>query len=132
MSRERILEDRTLSYQRIVLEVADAKISLRLKRHLAPRTVRLILGMLPIRGSAHILGSMTYVNIDIKSGLERGRTEFQAGDVTFLPGQGCICFMTGPYTTKKPMTPIGVMEGNTDILKNVGAGDVLYIYEETF
>lgn len=130
MSRERILEGRTLSYQKIVLTVSGRTVRLRLKRHLAPRTVRLILDALPIRGNAHVSGNMTYVNTDIKSGLERGRTEFHAGDVAFLPGQRCICFVTGPYSTKKPMALIGTMEGDTDILRTVGPGDAVDIYEE--
>lgn len=131
MSRERILESRTLSYRNIVLAVSGARIPLRLKRHLAPRTVRMILETLPIQGSAHVSGNMTYVNTDIKSGLERGRTEFDTGDVAFIPGERCVCFVTGPYVTKKPMTPVGTMEGGVDALRSVCTGDIVDIYEET-
>ena len=131
MSRERILESRSLSYRNIVLSVSGSKIPLRLKIHLAPRTVRLLLAALPISGNAHTSGNMTYVNTEIKSGLERGRTEFGAGDVAFIPGERCLCFVTGPYATKKPMTPVGVMEGNVDALRSVDPGDAVDVYEET-
>ena len=131
MSSERILKSGTLSYQNVVLSVSGVVIRLNLKRHLAPRTVRLLLAALPIRGSIHASGHMTYVNTEIKSGLERGRTEFKTGDVAFLPGQRCICFVTGPYTTKKPMTPIGSMDGDATLLDSITSGDAVDIYEET-
>lgn len=131
MSRERILENRTLSYRNIILSVSGSKIPLRLKVHLAPRTVRLLLAALPLSGSAHVSGNMTYVNTEIKSKLERGRTEFGAGDVAFIPGERCICFVTGPYVTKRRMTPVGVMVGDVDILKTVGPGEAVDVYEET-
>lgn len=131
MSKDRILGSGTLSYQDIVLSTRDGIIRLNLKRHLAPRTVRIILASLPIRGRAHISDNMTYVNMDIKSGLERGRTEFKRGDVAFMPGQCCICFVTGPYSTKRAMTPIGIMDGNIDMLTTIGSDNTVDIYEET-
>ena len=125
------MESRTLSYRNLVLSVAGSKIPLRLKIHLAPRTVRLLLAALPMGGNPHVSGSMTYINTEIKSKLERGRTEFNAGDVAFIPGERCLCFVTGPYATKRPMTPVGVMEGDVDILKSVDAADTVDIYEDT-
>lgn len=131
MSRERILGSGTLSYQNVVLSVSGTVIRLRLKRHLAPRTVRLLLAALPMRENAHVSGNMTYVNTQVKSGLERGRTEFKSGEIAFMPGQRCICFVTGPYSTRKPMTPLGAMEGEIGVLASVGPGDAVDIYEET-
>lgn len=125
------MESRTLSYRNIILSVSGSKIPLRLKVHLAPRTVRLLLAALPMRGNAHVSGNMTYVNTEIKSKLERGRTEFGAGDIAFIPGERCLCFVTGPYVTQRSMTPVGMMQGDVDILKSVSAGDAVDIYEET-
>lgn len=131
LQRDRILEGRTVSYQNIVLKVSGIVIPLRLKRHLAPRTVRIILQSLPIRGNAHQAGGMVYIGTEADSGLERGRGAFRAGEVSFLPGQQCICFFVRDGSPGKPMTPIGVMEGDTTVLQTVKPGDVIEIYEET-
>ena len=96
------MESRTLSYRNIILSVSGSKIPLRLKIHLAPRTVRLLLAALPMGGSAHVSGNMIYINTEIKSKLERGRTEFNAGDVAFIPGERCLCFVTGRTSPKDP------------------------------
>ncbi|MXX21255.1 MAG: hypothetical protein F4Y82_03960 [Cenarchaeum sp. SB0665_bin_23] len=129
-AKDKILQNRTLSYQKIILNVRGVSIPLRLKRHLAPRTVRRILASLPLRGHAHSKGSMIYINTEVKSGLERGRDDLLAGDVAFLPGQQCLCFITNDYNTQKLMTPLGVMEGDISILKELQPGDVLSIYED--
>ena len=131
MQRSRVLDSRTVSYQRIVLRVKGTTIPLRLKRHLAPRTVRMILQSLPIRGNAHSAGEMVYINTEIDSGIERGRRSFVSGDVAFLPGQGCMCFFVTDGAPGRPMTPVGTMEGDAAILSSARPGDVLEIYEET-
>lgn len=131
MQRSRVLDNRTVSYQRIVLRAKGATIPLRLKRHLAPRTVRVILQSLPIRGNAHSAGGMVYINTEMDSGIERGRRSFASGDVAFLPGQRCLCFFVGDGAPGKPMTPVGTMDGDASILDAVRPGDVLEIYEET-
>ncbi len=130
LQRDRILEGRTVSYQNIVLKVGGTVIPLRLKRHLAPRTVRIILQSLPIHGNAHQAGGMVYINTEIDSGLERGRGAFRAGEISFLPGQQCVCFFVRDGSPGKPMTPIGVMDGEAAALQTVKPGDVMEIYEE--
>lgn len=130
-SKDKILQNRTLSYQKIILNVRGVSIQLRLKRHLAPRTVRRVLASLPLHGRAHSLGQMVYMNTEIKSSLERGRDDLLAGDIVFLPGQQCLCFIMDNYNTKKLMTPLGVMEGDTSVLKTLQPGDILSIYEDT-
>ena len=82
-ARDKILQSRTLSYNRIMLKTRDTIIPLQLKRHLAPRTVRRILASLPLQGNAHYTEHMAYINTEIKSGLERGRDSLSAGDVAF-------------------------------------------------
>lgn len=82
-------------------------------------------------GNAHRHGNMIYINTEINAGLERGRERLAAGSVAFLPGQRCLCFVLRDYTPGRLMTPMGVMEGNYDILEQVKSGDILHIYEET-
>lgn len=120
----------TLYPQNIVLEARDAKIPLRLKRHLAPRTVRQVLASLPLHGHAHTSDDMVYITTQIKSGVERGRDALAAGDVAFLPGQRCLCFITKSHSTRKLMTPLGSMIGDVAALDSLRPGDVISVYEE--
>ena len=97
-----------------------------LKRHLAPRTVGIILRSLPLEGNAHHLGSITYIETAVDSGMERARTAFKRGDVAFLPSSGGICFFTHDMSAKT-MTPIGRLH-DPGILNDVKPGDVLRLY----
>ncbi|RNJ75083.1 MAG: hypothetical protein EB830_06740 [Nitrosopumilus sp. H13] len=98
-----------------------------LKRHLAPRTVGIILRSLPLEGNAHKLGdSITYIETAVDSGMERARTMFKRGDVAFLPSSGGICFFARDMSAKT-MTPIGRLY-DPGILRDVKPGDVLRLY----
>lgn len=131
-SADLILGERTVSHNKLVVSAAGSKMPLRLKRHLAPRTVRMILQSLPISGNAHVSGGMVYVNTDIDSGLERGRERFASGDVAFMPGHRCICFFTGDVAPGVPLTPVGsIISGSVDALTRTNPGDMLDIYEDT-
>ena len=123
----------SVSRKQLILEIqGKAKIPCDLKRHLSPRTVGTIMRSLPLEGHAHLLGqSILYFETSIDSGIERARTEFKKGDVTFLPSTGSICFFIADVTSGKTMTPIGKLSGNIDALKDVKSGDVFRIYEET-
>ena len=123
-----ILKKGTVSHHDIRLQVRDTDIRLELKRHLAPRTVRIILQSLPMEGNAHHMDDIVYINTDVKSGRERVRDRFKANEVAFLPAQKCLCFFTRDSSDKR-MTPVGIMHGDTSILETVKSGDVLRIYE---
>jgi hypothetical protein len=127
------LSTSSVSRKQLVLEIrGKAKISCDLKRHLSPRTVGTIMRSLPLEGHAHLLGkSILYFETSVDSGIERSRTEFKKGDVTFLPSTGSICFFLNDAVFSKAMTPIGKLSGEINALKDAKSGDVLCIYEET-
>ena len=87
---------------------------------------------LPLEGHAHLMGkSILYFETSVDSGIERSRSEFKKGDVTFLPSTGSICFFLNDAVFAKTMTPIGKLSGDIDALKDVKSGDVFCIYEDT-
>jgi len=86
---------------------------------------------LPLEGHAHLLGkSILYFETNVDSGIERSRTEFKKGDVTYLPSTGSICFFLNDAVFVKAMTPIGKLGENINALKDVKSGDVFSIYED--
>ncbi len=123
----------SVSRKQLILEIqGKAKIPCDLKRHLSPRTVGTIMRSLPLEGHAHLLGQSTlYFETTIDSGIERARTEFKKGDVAFLPSSGSVCFFIDDVKSGKTMTPIGILIGNIDALKDVKSGDVFRVYVET-
>lgn len=102
--------------------------SLELKRHLAPKTVGTISRSIPIEGNAHMMGSsIAYVDTSIKTGGEKLKTQFKSGDVSFLAANGSICFFVDDVSVTKPMTLIGKITTNLEILRDVKPGDIFTI-----
>ena len=103
------MDSGTVSRFDLVLKINGSTIiPCQLKRHLSPITVGLIMRMLPLSGNAHQMGkSIVYFETDVKSGVERKKTDFKKGDIAFLPTEGCICFYVNDVYDGKPMTPIG-------------------------
>jgi len=110
----------------------NSRILCQLKRHLSPRTVGLITRSLPISGNAHYMDkSVVYMPTKINSGIERKKTDFNKGDIAYLPTNGSICFYLGDILNGKPMTPIGRLVDNFENLNELKSGDILTIYSET-
>jgi hypothetical protein len=105
-----------------------ATLNLELKRHLAPKTVGGISRAIPIEGNAHMMStSIAYVDTAIKTGGEKLKTQFKKGDVGFLAANGSICFFADDVPVTKPMTLVGRITSNLDVLKDVKPGDIFTI-----
>lgn len=77
------------------------------------------------------MGSMTYINVAINAGIEKGKDRLTAGSVAFLPGQKCLCFVTQDCAPGRQLTPLGSMNGDYTILNKLKPGDMLEVYEDT-
>ena len=75
--------------------------------------------------------SVVYMPTKINSGIERKKTDFNKGDIAYLPTNGSICFYLGGILNGKPMTPIGRLVDNFENLNELKSGDILTIYSET-
>ena len=105
-----------------------ASLNLELKRHLAPKTVGVIMRSLPIEGNAHMIGnSIAFMDTTLNAGGEKLRTQFKKGDAAFMASNGSICFFIDEVSSSKPMTLIGRITLNLDLLKNVRPGDIFLI-----
>ena len=124
----------TVSQFDVILEInKNTKITCKLKRHLSPITVGLIMRTLPIDGNAHKIGhSVVYFKTKINSGIERKQTDFKKGDIAFLPTEGSVCFYLNNVVNGKPMTVIGKIIGDIDKLETVKSSDVLSLSRDWF
>ena len=123
----------SVSVVNLVLEInGKSKLFCQLKRHLSPKTVGLISRSLPIQSNAHKMGnSVIYIETTIGSGIERQRSEFKKGDIAFMPYEGSICFFFADSSNVKPMSLIGKIVDNADILKEIKSSDIISLYSET-
>ena len=69
--------------------------------------------------------SITYFETQLKSGIERSKTEFKRAEIVFYPAEGSICFIHKDIKLSCAMSPIGVMIDYADELDTLVAGDVL-------
>lgn len=123
----------SVSVINLVLEInGKSKLFCQLKRHLSPKTVGQITKAVPIRSNAHKMGnSIIYIQTTIDSGIERPRTEFKKGDIAFMPYEGSICFFLADLANTKPMSIIGKIVSDIEILKEIKLSDVISLYFET-
>ena len=84
---------------------------------------------LPFEGDIARLGeNIIHVTLPITVGIERARTNFNTGDVAFLPSFGNLCFFNAASTTSRPMSPVGKITENITALSNVKSGDQMRVY----
>ena len=120
------MDSGTVSQFDLILKINGSKdMPCQLKRHLSPRTVGLIMRLLPLNGNAHQMGkSIVYFETNINSGIERKKTDFKRGDIAFLPTEGSICFYINDVNNGKPMTPLGKIN-EIEKLTTVKPSDIL-------
>jgi len=132
MTQSYELSSLNVSKSNLILEIrGKSKITVELKRHLAPRTVGILLRSIPLDGNAHFLGkSIVYFESAIDSGAERARKDFRKGDVAFYPAEGSICFFVNDASPGKQMSPIGKTTSGIEEFSKAKPGDVLSLYHE--
>jgi uncharacterized protein len=105
-----------------------AQCGLEFKRHLAPKTIGVIIRALPLEGNAHMAGtSMAFMDTLLNTGGEKLRTQFKRGEVGFMAANGSICFFLEDVSSTKSMTLVGKIISNLDALKEVKPGDIFSI-----
>lgn len=105
-----------------------AVLNLELKRHLAPKTVGVIMRSVPIEGNAHMIGSsIAFMDTTLNTGGEKLRTQFRKSEVGFMASNGSICFFIDDVPSTKSMTLIGKITSNLEALKDVKPGDIFSI-----
>ena len=98
-------------------------------------TAKTIWSTLPLNASASIWGDEIYFSISVNLGLEQGQDVVELGDLGYWPpGQAfCIFFGKTPNSTDNeirpasPVTVIGKIVGNVDLLKQIELGDSIVI-----
>lgn len=116
----------SVSRTEIVLSLkGKGRATAELKRHLAPKTVGSIIRSLPLEGNAHMLGkSIAFMDTTLNAGGEKLRTQFKKGDIGFMASNGSLWFFLEDTTQTKPMTFVGRITSNIELINGVKPGDI--------
>jgi hypothetical protein len=96
-------------------------------RHLAPKTVELIVRNLPLEGRAALWKEEVYFGIPIKMGEEKAKRTVEKGTIAFWPMGSAICIFYGKSQPYSPVNVLGRITKNLEIFGKVKSGTVIRI-----
>ncbi|MGC9345493.1 MAG: cyclophilin-like fold protein [Candidatus Bathyarchaeales archaeon] len=91
-------------------------------RHLAPRTVDMIVRKLPIEGRAALWKEEVYFEIPVKMGEEKAKGTVEKGTIAFWPMGSAICIFYGETQPYSPVNILGKMTKNLELFSKVSSG----------
>ena len=93
-----------------------------LVRHLAPRTVDMIVRKLPIEGRAALWKEEVYFEIPVKMGEEKAKSTVEKGTIAFWPMGSAICVFHGETQPYSPVNILGTITRNLEVFSKVKSG----------
>ncbi|MBC7130935.1 hypothetical protein H5T51_06940 [Candidatus Bathyarchaeota archaeon] len=91
-------------------------------RHLAPRTVDLIVRQLPLEGRAAIWQEEVYFEIPVKMGEEKAKSTVETGTIAFWPMGSALCIFYGKSQPYSPVNVVGKVTSNLELFSRVKSG----------
>jgi len=96
-------------------------------RHLAPRTVEMIIRKLPFKGRAALWKEEVYFEIPVKMGEEKAKSVVEKGTIAFWPMGSALCIFYGESQPYSPVNVLGKVTKNLDIFSKVKSGMVITV-----
>lgn len=93
-----------------------------LVRHLAPRTVGMIVRELPLEGRAALWKEEVYFEIPVKMGEEKAEATVEKGAIAFWPMGSAICVFYGESQPYSPVNILGEITENLELFSKVESG----------
>jgi hypothetical protein len=93
-----------------------------LVRHLAPRTINMIIRKLPIEGRAALWKEEVYFEIPVKMGEEKAKGTVEKGAIAFWPMGSAICVFYGESQPYSPVNILGEITKNLELYNRVKSG----------
>ncbi|MCS7115551.1 MAG: cyclophilin-like fold protein [Nitrososphaerota archaeon] len=93
-----------------------------LVRHLAPRTVDMILRKLPLEGRAAIWKEEVYFEIPVRMGDEKAKSVVEKGTIAFWPMGSALCVFYGESQPYSPVNVLGKVTNNLELFSKVKSG----------
>ena len=93
-----------------------------LVRHLAPRTIDMIVRKLPLEGRAAIWKEEVYFEIPVKMGEEKAKGTVERGTIAFWPMGSAVCVFYGETQPYSPVNILGMVTRNLELFSRVKSG----------
>lgn len=93
-----------------------------LVRHLAPRTIDMIVRKLPVEGRAALWKEEVYFEIPVKMGEEKAKGTVEKGMIAFWPMGSAICIFYGETQPYSPVNILGEITKNLKLFSKVKSG----------
>ncbi len=91
-------------------------------RHLAPRTVDMIVRKLPVEGRAALWKEEVYFEIAVKMGEEKAKSTVEKGTIAFWPMGSAVCIFYGETQPYSPVNVVGKVTENLELFSQVKSG----------
>jgi len=98
-----------------------------LVRHLAPRTVDMIVRKLPIEGRAALWKEEVYFEIPVKMGEEKAKSTVEKGTIAFWPMGSALCIFFGESQPYSPVNVLGKVTKNLEFFSRVKSGTTIRV-----
>ena len=96
-------------------------------RHLAPRTINMIVKKLPIEGRAALWKEEVYFEIPVKMGEEKAKGTVENGTIAFWPMGSAICVFYGETQPYSPVNVLGKIMKNLELFSRVKSGTTIKV-----
>lgn len=93
-----------------------------LVRHLAPRTIDMIVRKLPLEGRTALWKEEVYFEIPVKMGEEKAKSTVEKGTIAFWPMGSAICIFHGETQPYSPVNVLGTITKNLELFSRVKSG----------
>jgi hypothetical protein len=127
------VEPDSSSMSRISLEIEFTRTgqtaSAEIYRHLSPATVNILIRTLPSQGRVYRFEDklVYFVLSDVVTGVEKGKKDFNRGDVAFMSMNSGLCFITKECSVARPFNPLGRVVEGMDLFDSTRPGDTAKI-----
>ena len=96
-------------------------------RHLAPRTVDMIVRKLPLEGRAALWKEEIYFEIPVKMGEEKAKSTVEKGTIAFWPMGSALCIFYGESQPYGPVNVLGKITKNLELFSKVKSGTTIKV-----
>jgi len=96
-------------------------------RHVAQRTVEMIVRKLPLEGRAALWKEEVYFEIPVKMGEEKAKSVVEEGTIAYWPIGSALCIFYGKSQPYSPVNVLGKITKNLDAFSKVKSGTVIRV-----
>lgn len=96
-------------------------------RHLAPRTVDIVVRKLPFEGRAALWKEEVYFEIPVKMGEEKAKSTVEKGAIAFWPMGSALCIFYGESQPYSPVNILGKITKNLELFSKLKSGTIIRV-----